>query len=228
MKNIFVFMILFSIHLNAQTNEFKVYDNGLIYSENAVDKLKHIVDSLNLKFKVCEFNKTFLSCAQAKANYVSLEKVNVLEAKKDLEKNISYQDFKAKYTKAVFEENLVVVKSIYSHSRNKVNVNFSSLELGECSNKRIRSEERVGETEIKGKWVFDFQEKTKYSEVSLEAFYFIEEFQAKPIADKYARLIQYSDCMIDTTAQVFMIMQKNRVFVIELPYRLRLKPWKNM
>ncbi|PXY39094.1 hypothetical protein DMB65_19645 [Flavobacterium cheongpyeongense] len=99
------------MNLNAQDNEFKVYDNGLIYSENAVVKLKHIVDSLNLKFKVCEFNKTFLSCAQTKANFVRLEKNDVLKAKKDLENNISYLEFKAKYPKAAFEENVVVLKS---------------------------------------------------------------------------------------------------------------------
>ncbi|MES2574160.1 MAG: hypothetical protein V4572_04415 [Bacteroidota bacterium] len=206
MKKIFVFMILFCINLNAQNNEFKVYNNGLIYSENSVAKLKHIVDSLNLKFKVCEFNKTFLSCSQTKANYVRLEKSNVLEAKKDLENNISYLEFKAKYPKANFNENLVLVKSLYINYENIGSVDFSSLELGKSQSERIISTQKNIDSyknSFKGKWIFDFQEKTKYSEASLEAFYFVEEFKTKPITDKYARLIQYSDCMIDTTAQVF-------------------------
>jgi len=203
---IFVFIILFCIHLNAQNNEFKVYNNGLIYSENSVAKLKHIVDSLNLKFKVCEFNKTFLSCAQIKANYIRLEKSNVLEAKKDLENNISYSEFKAKYPKANFDENLVVVKSLYTNYENIESVEFSSLELGKSQSQRIISTQKNVDSykhNFKGKWIFDFQEKTKYSEASVEAFYFVEEFKTKPITDKYARLIQYSDCMVDTTVQVF-------------------------
>jgi hypothetical protein len=194
------------MNLNAQDNEFKVYDNGLIYSENAVVKLKHIVDSLNLKFKVCEFNKTFLSCAQTKANFVRLEKNDVLKAKKDLENNISYLEFKAKYPKAAFEENLVVLKSYYTNYNNVESVDFSSLQLGKTQNEVITCNQKNIDSyknNFKGRWVLEFQEKTEYSKESLSAFYFIEEFKTKPISDKYARLIQYSDCLVDTTAQIF-------------------------
>lgn len=206
MKKLFVLIILFCIDLSAQNTEFKVYGNGLIYSENSVAKLKHIVDSLNLKFKVCEFNKTFLSCTQTKANFVSLNKIKILEAKKDLENNISYLEFKAKYPKAKFEENLVVVKSLYTNYENIESTKFSSIELGKSQTESISVSQKETDSfknNFKGKWIFEFQEKTKYSQASLSAFYFIEEFKNKPISDKYAQLIQYSDCMVDTTAQVF-------------------------
>jgi hypothetical protein len=205
MKKIFVFMILFCINLNAQNAEFKVYNNGLIYSENSVDKLKHIVDSLNLKFKVCEFNKTFLSCAQAKANFVDMNEGKVLEAKKDIENNMPFLEFKAKYPKANFEKNLVVVKSVYKDYENNENIEFSSLNLGKSNSKSISNKSNVisNKDNFNGKWVYEFEEKSEYSKASIRAFYFIEEFKTKPISKKYARLIQYSDCMVDTTAQVF-------------------------
>lgn len=206
MKKFFGFAFLICMNLNAQDNEFKVYDNGLIYSENAVVKLKHIVDSLNLKFKVCEFNKIFLSCAQAKANFIRVERKDVFQAKKDLENNISYSEFKAKYPKATFEENLVVLKSHYTNYENVESVDLSSLQLGKSDNEQITSTKKDIDTyknNFKGKWFFEFQEKTEYSKESLRAFYFIEEFKTKPISDKYARLIQYSDCLVDTTAQIF-------------------------
>lgn len=206
MKNIFVLMILFCIHLNAQNNEFKVYNNGLIYSENSVVKLKYIVDSLNLKFKACDFNKTFLSCAQTKANFVSLEGEESLEAKKDLENNMSYLEFKAKYSKNNFEENLVVVKSYYGNFRGIEKVSFSNLELGKIRRHEIILPQKEIDSQkenFNGKWFFNFYEKTKYSKASLKAFYFVEEFKTKPMVDKYARLIQYSDCMVDTTTHVF-------------------------
>lgn len=212
MKCFFVFMVMFCINLNAQSNEFKVNDNGLIYSENSVAKLKYIVDSLNLKFKVCEFNKTFLSCAQTKTNFVNLKGEEALEAKKDLENNMSYLDFKAKYPKANFEENLVVVKSYYGNIRGVESEEISSLELGKSRRKSIiLSQKNIDsyKNNFKGKWVFQFYDKTKYSEALLNAFYFVEEFKTKPIADKYARLIQYSDCMVDTTAQVFFDKAKD-------------------
>ena len=39
------------------------------------------MDSLNLKFKVCDLNKVYQSKLQAKANFVSLEKGKIKEAK---------------------------------------------------------------------------------------------------------------------------------------------------
>lgn len=205
MKKIFAFMILFWINnLIAQNTEFKVYNNGLIYSENSVNKLKHIVDSLNLKFKVCEFNKIFLSCAQAKANFVDMSGGKVLEAKKDIENNIPFLEFKAKYPKVKFDENLIVVKSIYKDYENNENIEFSSLDLGKSKSKSISNISSIVSNKDKfiGKWIYEFEGKSEYSKASLRAFYFIEEFKSKPISDKYAKLIQYSDCMVDTTAQV--------------------------
>ena len=157
MKNIFAFMILFCIKINAQNTEFKVYNNGLIYSENSVSKLNHIVDSLSLKFKVCEFSKTFLSCSQAKANFVGMRGGKVLEAKKDLENNISYLEFKSKYPKTNFDENLVVVQSIYKDYENIESVEFSSLELGKSKSERIVSTKKNIDSyqhSFKGKWIF--------------------------------------------------------------------------
>lgn len=206
MKKFFLLIILICANLSAQNTEFKVYDNGLIYSGNSIGKLKHIVDSLNLKFKVCEFNKKFLSCAQAKANFIRLEKSDVLKAKKDLENNISYLEFKSKYPKATFVENLVVLKSHYANHEDIESVRFSSLELGKSPSERIDLKQKEIESyknNFKGKWVFEFNEKTNYSKESLDAFYFIEDFETKAISDKYAKLIQYADCLIDTTAQVF-------------------------
>ncbi|HEY0261944.1 MAG TPA: hypothetical protein VGB95_02885, partial [Chitinophagales bacterium] len=91
MKQVIVIAFLLSIGelCVAQDTEFELHENGLIYSDTTVQHLKFIVDSLNLKFKVCDLNRTYLSKLQAKANYISLEKGRVKEAKKDIEANIS-------------------------------------------------------------------------------------------------------------------------------------------
>jgi len=206
MRKFFAFLILISINLTAQNTEFEVYDNGLIYSEKSVGKLKHIVDSLNLKFKVCEFNKTFFSCAQSKANFVKLVKSDAVKAKKDLENGISYAAFKAKYPKAYFNEDLIVLKSNYKNYKNEEVVELSNLSLGKNDGESITKSKKSIDSlnnNFNGKWVFEFEEKTEYSKEILKAYYFSEEFKSKPISDKYARLIQYSDCLVDTTAQVF-------------------------
>jgi (2Fe-2S) ferredoxin len=56
-------MIILSAQLYGQP-EFKTYRNGLIYSRNTMNKLERIVESLNLKYKVCDFNKVFNSKLQ--------------------------------------------------------------------------------------------------------------------------------------------------------------------
>lgn len=212
MKKLFAFMVLICLNLTAQETEFKVYGNGLIYSEQSVSKLKHIVDSLNLKFKVCEFNKTFRSYGQAKANFVQVEKSDALKAKKDLEKGISYADFKAKYGKSLFDENRIILKSDYNNHENVEKVEFSSLSFGRRDGENItinKKEINSYNNDFKGKWVFEYDEKTSYSKESLKAFYFVEDFETKPLPEKYARLIQYSDCLVDTTAQIFYAKAKD-------------------
>lgn len=56
---------------------------------------------------------------------------------------------------------------------------------------------------VKGKWIYHYWDKTKYTSESIDAFYFIEDFHQQPIPEVYARMIQYSDCMVDTSTQVF-------------------------
>lgn len=83
---------LFSLLSFGQYNEFDKNDNGLIYSDKAIGELKHIVDSLNLKFKVCD-NKDFYSKKQGKATYITLEGKKSGLARKDIDNGISYDDF---------------------------------------------------------------------------------------------------------------------------------------
>jgi hypothetical protein len=49
----------------------------------------------------------------------------------------------------------------------------------------------------------DYREKTSYSDESLSAFYFPTNFSSVPIPQKYAQMIGYSDCIVDTTTAKF-------------------------
>ncbi len=203
MKIKILFLIVFIGFSSYAQSEFKIYDNGLIYSETSVNKLKHIVDSLNLKFKVCDVNKVYLSKNQTKANYVQLEKGKILEAKKDMENNISFLEFIKKYPKAQFEENLLLVKFDYVDYDNKNITSYGNIQLGKNERYTIEFESDSSNKNIKGNWIIQYSKKTEYSDESISAFYLIEKFQNKPLDQKYCKLIQYSDCLVDTTANVF-------------------------
>ncbi|UOX33689.1 hypothetical protein LXD69_16850 [Flavobacterium sediminilitoris] len=200
-----ILLLLFGINSFSQNTEFSKSNNGLIYSDNTVKQLKFIVDSLNLKFKVCEFDKIYLSKPQAKAHYVSLEDTLVKEAKKDIEANISFDDFIKKYIQTEVDKDLVIIKFKYKNYKKKEVVELSSLEFNDNHGYEFNFYENleIYDESLKGKWVFRYHEKSEYSKESIDAFYFTEDFTQQPIPERYARMIQYSDCMVDTTAHVF-------------------------
>src|SRR5262245_47498448 len=114
MKSLFILIFLLTGTFSfSQLNEFGYYPNGLIYSDTTVKQLKFIVDSLNLKFKVCDLNKKYVSKPQALAHYVSLTKGDIKSALKDVQSNIPYEDFIKKYDSLTIENNLLVVKFKY-------------------------------------------------------------------------------------------------------------------
>lgn len=205
-----VCFFLMSFTSFSQDSEFKMYDNGLIYSDFTIKKLKKCVDSLELKYKSCQ-PQSFYSVKQSVVNYVILEKVNVNEAKKDLDSGISYADFIKKYPKAETVNELPVCAFLdedYNNPKRKY-INVVSLEMGKFDNYSIDMELETFNKELKGKWIYEYSKKTSYSEESIRAFFFIENFSSNKIADKYAKLIQYSECLIDTTSGVFYENSKN-------------------
>lgn len=200
-----ILVLFLGTNIFSQNTEFGKSNNGLIYSDTTVKQLKFIVDSLNLKFKVCEFNKTYLSKPQAKAHYISLKGSLANEAKNDIEANIAFDDFIKKYNQTELEKDLVVVKFKYKNYNDEDVVELSSLEFNDKYGHEFNFYEDLEKYDqsVKGQWVFDHYEKSEYSEESIYAFYFTEDFRQQPIPEHYERMIQYSDCMVDTTAHIF-------------------------
>ncbi len=197
--------LLFGKAIFAQNGEFGSNSNGLIYSDTTVKQLKFIVDSLNLKFRVCELNKIYQSKIQGKAHYVILEKGKIKEAKKDMQADMSFDEFVAKYKRAEVEKNLLVIKFKYKNWDENDAVQFSSVELGGKHEHEFTFEKNLEEYDkpLKGKWLFEYSEKDQYSDEYIQAFYFPEELSSQAIPLEYAKMIQYSDCMVDTSTQIF-------------------------
>lgn len=56
-----------------------------------------------------------------------------------------------------------------------------------------------------GHWVYLFYDMTSYKKPSvLEAFFVDMPPQVKPLPDQYARMLQYVDCMVDTTTAIYL------------------------
>jgi len=196
--------LFFTISAYCQDGEFKVYPNGLIYSERTMSKLSHIVDSLNLKYKTCNFNTVFYSKSQTIGHIIKLEKGNIKEAKKDMENQISLDDFLKKYPKATIERDALIIKSKYENYKKQNIVEFEHFDLKSDYGFSIQSEDvSLYQKDFSNKWLFEYNKKLSYSEESLSAFYFPANFSSVPIPQKYSQMVGYSDCLIDTTTTKF-------------------------
>ncbi|HMU10139.1 MAG TPA: hypothetical protein PKC54_09045 [Ferruginibacter sp.] len=210
MLRLIITLCFFSIYCcNAQINnngEFTVYNNGLIYSPVTMNQLTSIVDSLNLKFKRCDLTRPYYAKSQAIGNHLSLEKGNIKEALKDMADNMSFEDFLKKYKNAEADYRMLIVKYRYKESySDKWVVEFSGETMTDYGGYEIRIEDDPGyyDRPLQGKWIVKYYAKDEYTAESLVAFYITNEFESQKIPEKYASMIMYSDCVIDTTADIF-------------------------
>jgi hypothetical protein len=206
MKNITTLLFVFCCTISAysQEKEFTTYRNGLIYSERTMGKLSHIVDSLNLKYKTCNFNSTFYSNSQTIGHLIKVDSASIKAALVDMENQISIEDFVKKYPKATVERNVLITKSKYKNYKGIDLISFDEFDLkGENGFNFTTDVQSAYEHDFSEQWLFDYNQKSEYAEESLTAFYFPQNFTSIPIPQKYSQMIGYSDCLIDTTTTKF-------------------------
>lgn len=203
MKRLLVLIIslIFSQTIAGQNNEFKVYPNGLIYSERAMIKLQHVVDSLNLKFKTCDLDKKFYAKSQTVGHIIELDTGDIQQARIDLENQISFEAFVKKYPLAKIERNKLIIKRKY--------LNYEDQEIVEIEHFSLEHNYGFGITStdlnlyhkgFKNQWLVDYNEANSYYKEYINAFYFPKEFTTREIPQKYSLMIGYSECLIDTTS----------------------------
>lgn len=202
--------MLFNFSGFSQSGEFKSYNNGLIYSEDTMSKLEHIVDSLNLKFKLCDKDSKFYSQKTAIVNYLNIEGDQADELKIDIERKLSYNQIVNKYSKIKKAENLILIKYIHTNKYSKNNTKYySTIETDKVPNYYLDFKESENLDESKGSWLFKYYPKGKYNKSDLRCFYIISNFKSKEIPRKYSELIQYSECIIDSNSEVFIEKKNN-------------------
>lgn len=200
-------IILFMLHVSLccfGQSEFKTHSNGLIYGKQTMAKLKFVVDSLNLKYKYCDLNKTFYAKEQTIGHYVSLEKGNIKQAKKDMKNNISFKAFIKKYPETKVTRQALIVKFKYKdYYTEDDQVEFAHINLTGNRSFSITKDGNFYNKDLKNTWLFRYYKKSEYYEESISAFFFANEFARQAMPKKYARMIGYADCLIDTTTVKF-------------------------
>ncbi len=193
-----------------EASEFGPTANGLIYPAQTMGKLRHIVDSLNLKHKVCELRHAYRSQRQGQAHYVRLETTDLAPARQALADGITPAAFKNRFPKAEWEQNLLVIsREEQRRDRNTTQTQpvtvFESIPFNDKGEYELQlpgaqSAQAVGP----GRWVVRSEPKTQYSPAYVEGFYFPAGLSQASLPTRYATLVQYADCLIDTTAQIYL------------------------
>lgn len=218
MKRCCIFFIgcLLSLSAFSQKQEFKVYSNGLIYSESAMSKLGLIVDSLNLKYRTCNLNPVYHSIYQTIGHIIKVDKEDIKKAKQDIKNQISWEDFLIKYPKTQVKRDVLVIRSNYTNYDKEELVEFSEMQLKSGDGFSITSTDLTMQFKDMAKqWLYQYKEKSSYSEESLSAFYFPSGFSTTVIPSKYAKMIGYADCLIDTNISKFK--KDAKTGYVELP-----------
>ena len=197
MKNVLTLLLYFFCitAIFSQYDEFQIQKNGLIYNDKTMSKLEHIVDSLNLMYSSCELDKTYYAQNQTVAHKVNLKHADIGSVKKDMKNNMPLEEFLEKYPNAKLKKEVLVIRYKYT--------NYKGREVVQL--REIDPQNDYG-VEIKiSKHDRDFQKTWRYEtyEGSITAFYFENEFSSIPLPEKYANMIGYADCLIDSTTLKF-------------------------
>ncbi len=204
-------------YCNGQT--VKKESNGLLYSDNATKQLKVIAESKNKEFLKLKEWRNYYGLSQGICNEAILDSGDVLQAKSDMERNISFEDFYKKYpTASVRYKSLAKATRSLEYSRGRI-PEFTAISVVNGNRRTIISDDTsLLERDLTGKWAFRYYPKTNYQKESIEAFYFLEYHQKPALPEEYARMIRYSDFIVDTNTTVFaknaqFIRQKRNVYM---------------
>jgi hypothetical protein len=194
------FFITFSFSCSAQDSlrdemntEFVLHENGLIYDETTMKKLSSIVDSLNIRFIGCE-PKTYQSFAQGYARYIRFSR-NAKNIREAIRNDMPLEAFMKKFPQVKTDKPVWVMRFSYKRYDGDDIIKYATLPLRNQEEIELYLEDKPGNNKTHG-WVYDEDAE------GFSAFY-LEDLRAVPLADEYARLVQYVDCMVDTTAEIY-------------------------
>ena len=195
-----IFPLLPNCAAHAQENEpgeFGQYNNGLIYSDSAMGRLRFMVDSLNIRFRKCDPWKTYYSYEQSIGHYVYIED-GAKKAKKDIENGISLEDLRYRYPQATIEENLLLIRHKTQTWEGEDKAEVFAMDFQSYSSASfLQPPSWLNDHENTNEWVY------VASGDDLYAFLILQDFRARAIPEPYSRLIQYSDCLIDTSVTIY-------------------------
>lgn len=190
-----LFIPLLCTCVSAQNSEFQIHNNGFIYPEATMSDLAFIVDSLDLKFKQCDLDRKYLARAQTMANYYTVENDNWRKVQSRLTQAAASGpiDVQTLYPNAKLVRRGILYVNEGSTRRPGRKFNLLPLNYGSSFSIQPGDEKSGQVTDLI--YVGNGYKNTRVW--VLDAVPTVRE-----IPETYARMIQYVDCMVDTTQNI--------------------------
>lgn len=183
-------------------------DSEFLYNQAIMDRLASIVDSLNIRFRSCGIERDYQALPQAMAHYFSVTSPDADQIAERIDNGLTFEAFQKEFPGAI-EYNHLVVRFEYVNYHGNAVIDFSTIAIKPYSEKSIERDADANiATYVKNKWLYDHWADGEYSSEGIRGFYFTENFREPLLNEKYARMIQYSDCMVDTSATVMIESEK--------------------
>ena len=184
-------------------NEFSKNGADLLYDAGDIAIMRKLVDSLNIRFKSCELNQQYWSCPLTIEYAVTFDTSGFAfsSLQEDLRNNDPIYQILDKYKEHIrsLDSSVILVKRIrYGDDKS-----FESLIKGNPSDgyNDFNVDKESMNKDLT--WSISFPQKGTNPRL-IGLVYCSNRFTQQLIPTKYARLIQYVDCMIDTNQQVFL------------------------
>lgn len=201
----------FQGNCQSEVSEFETYSNGFIYKPGDMKVLRKIADSLNLIYGNQTLNKTYYSWQQGRLFYVSFkgESSDLNAIVKEVEAQSSFYEVVTRYKSFVaYMDTTKVVgrKRIFTDSSNATYDYLTGNPFWGYDGFYMERSFKQ-KTDVAGQWSYEYFAKTSNSSkpiYELSCHYFPDSLQSQKLPPCYARLIDYTDCIIDTSSSIFL------------------------
>ncbi len=176
---------------------------GMLYSREDMEQLKKTADSLNLRFLQCVPNPVYYSLPQTQATAMTFviegKKVPFLEA--CLKQGISIPQLRKEFPGIKIKDSSHVILSYQTGYDEYEKKYITTLYSG---NGKGFSHTYFDQPPTTGSWIYDTEDTDKEKEYTIKAWLTDKPFATVQLPAAYARMIQYADCMIDTTTVIML------------------------
>ncbi|PHI20513.1 hypothetical protein CEQ90_07105 [Lewinellaceae bacterium SD302] len=195
MRKLFFFLLLLTNYTLSGQSEFTIYENGYIYPDTTMQQLGRIVDSLNLQYRECPVDRKYRSVPQTIGYCYSLPGVRLQAFSKRIENSgaeISKAYLEEAYPEIEIERIGLVTKET---GEDEVRLSLLPLNYGYSYGLSLDEKHFVDRTE---------QVYAVAREGYLNVWLLKTPPVSVPIPEHYAKMIQYVDCMIDTSVNILL------------------------